>query len=81
MKQSALRQIVRILAFVIILTPLVPISAGSAKRAIQGDWRLQIDVDGQQLPSILSFSKNADGSLKGEWHCFWGITELREIKY
>ena len=81
MKQSALSQIVRVLAFVVLMTPLVPVSAGSAKRAIQGDWQLQIDVDGQQLPSILSLSKNADGSLKGEWLCFWGITELREIKY
>jgi len=81
MKQSAIRQIFRTLAFVILLTPLVPVSAGSARRPIEGDWRLQIDVDGQQLPSILSLSTNADGSLKGEWLCFWGITELREIKY
>ncbi len=81
MKQSALNQIVRILAFVIVLTPLAPVSAGSARRAIKGDWRLQIDIDGQQLPSILSLSMKADGSLKGEWLCFWGITELREIEY
>ena len=76
MKQSALRQIVRLLAVMVLATPLVP-----AARAIQGDWRLQIDIDGQQIPSILSLSKQADGTLKGEWLCFWGITPLREIKY
>ena len=81
MKQSAFHKIVRLLALVVLAAPLVPVSAGSAKRAIRGDWRLQIDVDGQQLPSVLSLSRNADGSLKGEWLCFWGITELREIKY
>ena len=81
MKQSALRQILPTLSFVILLAPSVPVWAGPARRAIEGDWRLQIDVDGQQLPSILSLSGNADGSLKGEWLCFWGITELREIKY
>jgi hypothetical protein len=81
MKQSALHQILRKLAFLVLLTPLVPVSAGSARLAIQGHWRLRIDVDGQQLPSILSLYRNADGSLKGEWLCFWGITELREIEY
>jgi hypothetical protein len=81
MKQSALRPIVQLLALVILITPLAPVSAGSANRAIQGDWRLMIDIDGQQVPSILALSKNIDGTLKGEWLCFWGITKLRDIKY
>jgi hypothetical protein len=81
MEQSALGHKLRTLSIVIVLTPLVPVWAGSAGRAIQGDWRLLIDVDGQQLPSILSLSSSGEGSLKGEWLCFWGITELREIEY
>ncbi len=81
MRQSAFHKIVRLLAFVVLVTPLVPVSAGSAKRAVQGDWKLGVDVDGQQLPSILSLSKNTDGTLKGEWLSFFGISELREIKY
>lgn len=81
MKQSSLRQIVCLVALVVLMTPLVPVSAGSANRAIQGDWQLQIDIGGQQVPSILSISKNADGTLKGEWLCFWGLTKVREIKY
>jgi hypothetical protein len=81
MKKSALRKSVWFLALAVLATSSVPASAGSANRAIQGDWRLLIDVDGQRLPSILSLSKNADGTLKGEWLCFWGITGLREIKY
>ena len=79
MKQSALGQIARLLAFVILMTPLVPVSAGSANRAVQGDWGLQIDVDGQQMPSILSLSSEAGGGLRGEWISFFGISELREI--
>ncbi|MHC4229994.1 MAG: SAM-dependent methyltransferase [Planctomycetota bacterium] len=80
MKQRAISRTAR-LGLVILLTTLVHVSAGPAKRGIQGDWQLQIDVDGQQLASILSLSKNADGILRGEWISFWGITELREIKY
>jgi len=81
MRKSALRSIVGIVVFVALMTPIGAVSAGSAGRGIQGDWRLQIDVDGQQMPSILSLSRNTDDTLKGEWLSFWGISELREIKY
>ena len=81
MKQSTNWRIVRSLGLMILLMSLAQVSAGQAKKGMTGDWRLQIDVDGQQMPSILSLSQNADGTLKGEWLCFWGITPLREIKY
>ncbi len=80
-KQSTNWRIVRPLGFVILLMFLAQVSAGQAKRGITGDWRLQIDIDSQQLPAILSLSRNADGTLKGEWLSLWGITPLREIKY
>ena len=81
MKKSALRKSVQFIALVVLAAPLVPVSAGSANRAVQGDWRLQIDVDGQQMPSILSLSSDAGGGLRGEWISFFGISELREIEY
>ena len=81
MKQSANWRRVRFLGLIILLLSLAQVSAGQAKRGMAGDWQLQIDVDGQQLPSILSLSRNADGTFKGEWLCFWGITQLKEIKY
>jgi len=81
MKQLANWRIVRALGLIILLMSLAQVSAGQAKRGITGDWQLQIDVDGQQLPAILSLSKNADGMLRGEWLSFWGITPLRDIKY
>ena len=81
MKQSANWRIVRTLGLIILLMSLAQVSAGQAKRGMTGDWQLQIDVDGQQLPAILSLSRNADGALKGEWLSFWGITPLRDIKY
>lgn len=81
MKQLANWRIVRFLGLIILLMSFAQVLAGQAKRGITGDWQLQIDVDGQQLPAILSLSKNADGMLKGEWLSFWGITPLREIKY
>ncbi|MHC4116382.1 MAG: hypothetical protein ACYSWO_02630 [Planctomycetota bacterium] len=81
MKQTKSPKVVGFLALVILTAPLAPALAGSAAKAIQGDWKLQVDIDGQQFPSILSISKNTDGTLRGEWLSFWGISELREIKY
>jgi len=81
MKQSANWRIVRFTGLIILLMSLVQVSVGQAKKGIIGDWQLQIDVDDQKLPAILSLSRNADGTLKGEWLSFWGITPLREIEY
>ena len=81
MKQLANYRIVRLSGLIILLMSLAQVSAGQAERVMTGDWQLQIDVDGQQLPAILSLSRNADDTLKGEWLCFWGITKLKEIKY
>lgn len=81
MNQSAPQKMVPLVALVVLMTPLLVVSAGSAKRGIQGDWQLQVDVDGQQMPSILSLARDADGELKGEWISFFGISELRDIEY
>ncbi len=81
MKQTKSHRAVGFLTLMVLALPLAPVSAGSAARAIQGDWKLQVDVDGQELPSILSISKNADSTLRGEWLSFWGISKLSENKY
>lgn len=81
MKQSTFRNLIRLFAFVVLAAPLAPVTAGPARQAILGDWQLQIDVEGQKMPSILSVSKDSDGQLRGEWISFFGISELREIKY
>jgi len=81
MKQSANWRRVQFLGLIILLMSLAQVSAGQAEKGMTGDWQLQIDVDGQQLPSILSLSRNADGTFKGEWLSFWGIIPLREIEF
>jgi hypothetical protein len=80
MKQSTKGKIFRSLGFIVLLLSLAQVSTAQGKRGIIGDWRLEIDVDDQKLPAILSISRNADRTLKGEWLSFWGITPLREIK-
>jgi len=74
-------QSVFLFTLILLLSSHGQVWAGPARRGIVGDWQLQIDVDGQQLPAVLALSRNTDGTLKGEWLSFWGITPLREIEY
>ena len=56
-------------------------SSQSRGRRLYGDWQVKVNFNGQQMPSILSLSKDDDGKLKGELINFWGLSELRDIKH
>ena len=51
------------------------------RRGLYGDWEVKIDYDGRQMESILSFSRNREGNQIGQWISFWGVSELKEVKY
>ena len=46
-----------------------------------GDWKVKVDYDGRQYESILSFSRDADGNQTGQWISFWGLSELKDVKF
>jgi precorrin-6B methylase 2 len=56
-----------------------PATAGTARKGILGDWQVTMDFDGRQIES-LSFSKDKEGKLTGQWIGFW-LSELTNIKY
>ena len=57
------------------------VSAGPAGKGIVGDWQVKIDFNGRQITSILSFAGNKEGQLTGDWISFWGLSELKNIKF
>ncbi|MFZ2146126.1 MAG: methyltransferase domain-containing protein [Sedimentisphaerales bacterium] len=69
------------LALIVLLMPLAQLQAGQAKREIAGDWQVKVDFDGRQMESILSFSRDEEGNRIGRWVSFWGLSELKEVKY
>ena len=81
MKQTAIYKTVLFLGLIVLLTPVSQVSAGPAKKGITGDWQVKVDFNGRQMESILSFSKDKEGRLSGEWINFWGLSELTDIKY
>ena len=55
--------------------------SSSRGRGIFGDWQVKVDYDGRQFESILSFSRDQEGNLTGNWISFMGLNELKDIKY
>ncbi len=81
MKLTGIFRTVRLLGLVALLTTVAQASAGQAKKGITGDWQVKVDFDGRQMTSILSLFNDQDGTLKGEWISFWGLSELRDVRY
>ena len=81
MKMLTSHKTVWFLALIVSLTPLAGLQAGRAKRGITGDWQVKADVNGEQITSIVTFSKNKEGRLAGNWIGFWGVSELTDIKH
>ena len=80
MKQSAFYKQVGFLALLVYVALLAPASAGTTEKSILGDWQITMDFDGRQIESFLSFSRDKDGKLTGQWISFW-LSELSDIKY
>jgi len=81
MKQVSIFKTVVFLGLITLLVPLAQGSAGPAKRGITGNWQVKADFKGREMVSILSFSKDKDDKLTGEWISFWGLTELKDIEF
>ncbi len=83
MKQTVFYKMVGLLTLMVLVTPLAQASAGTgrARKGITGDWLLKGDFDGRQITSILTLSRDKEGELAGQWVSFFGVGELKDLKY
>ena len=56
-------------------------SSPSRRGGLYGDWQVKVDFDGRQYESILSFSRDREGNRTGHWISFWGLSELKDVKF
>ena len=56
-------------------------SPRSRRGGLYGDWQVKVDYNGRQRESILSFSRDEEGKQIGHWISFWGLSELKDVKY
>jgi len=50
-------------------------------RGIYGDWQVKVEFGERQMESILSFSRDSEGNMTGQWISFWGANELKDVKF
>ena len=58
-----------------------PSSRGTRGRGIYGDWQVKVEFGQGQMESILSFSRDSEGNLTGQWISFFGINDLKDVKF
>ncbi|HLB72384.1 MAG TPA: hypothetical protein VJJ98_00040 [Sedimentisphaerales bacterium] len=56
-------------------------SPGSGRFGLYGDWDIKIKFGEREMSSILAFSRDQEGNLTGQSISFWGISELKDVKF
>lgn len=56
-------------------------SRGTRGRGIYGDWQVKVEFGERQMESILSFSRDREGNLTGQWISFFGVNDLKDVKF
>jgi hypothetical protein len=56
-------------------------SSRSRRGGLYGDWLVKMTVGERQWESILSFSRDREGNRTGQWISFWGMNELKDVKF
>jgi hypothetical protein len=54
---------------------------GGPTRGIWGDWELKIKFEEREMDAIVSFARDQEGNLTGDWISFWGVSELKNIQF
>ncbi len=59
-----------------------PVAAQQSRRGgLYGDYLVKMEFNGRQMDSILSFSRDQEGNLTGQWISFMGVNALKDIKF
>lgn len=53
----------------------------SRRGGLYGDWRIKMKFGETEFESILAFSRNQEGQYTGQWISFWGVNELKDVKF
>jgi len=70
------------LMVMVMLSAQVRAQSSSSRWRLYGDWNVKVDYgEGRQFDSILTFSRDQEGNLTGNWISFMGISELKDVKY
>lgn len=73
---------VRVTAALALAVLAVPLSAQTPRGGgPNGEWLVKADLNGRTMESILTFARNDQGGLTGQWISFWGLSELEDVRF
>ena len=84
MKHQIFIKAVLCCALVVLVISSAQVSAQSSRSrrgGFYGDWLVKMSFGERQFESILSFSRDREGNRTGQWISFWGLSELKDVKY
>ena len=83
MKHKAILKVVLVCLLIVSFILPVQVSAQSWSRrgGLYGDWRIKMKFGEREFESILAFSRNREGQYTGHWISFFGMIELKEVKF
>jgi len=74
-----------VLVALLVVSFVLPMQASaqpqSRRGGLFGDWQVKVEFGERQMESILSFSRNQEDQYTGQWISFWGMNELKDVKF
>ena len=75
-----------VLVCLLIVSFILPIRVSaqqprSRRGGLYGDWQIKMKFGEREMESILSFSRNQEGQYVGYWISFFGMNELKDVKF
>lgn len=71
-----------LLICLLLVTIAGPASAQQSRRGgLYGDWIVRSEFNGRQMESILSFSRDQDRNMTGQWIGFMGVSQLKDVTF
>jgi hypothetical protein len=70
-----------LLALIMVSAQVWSGSSGPRRGGFYGDWLVKMTFGERQVESILSFSRDSEGNRTGQWISFFGINELKDVKF
>lgn len=84
MKKHKFIKAVLCCALLVLIMVSAQVRGGSSRPrrgGFYGDWLVKMTFGERQMESILSFSRDSEGNRTGQWISFWGINELKDVKF
>ena len=75
-----------VLVCLLVMTFILPVRVSaqqprSRRGGLYGDWQIKMMFGEREVESILSFSRNQEGQYVGYWISFFGMNELKDVKF